>query len=525
MSSGNYNDLWTAPASRNLSVVCTSGKANINRFDLGVTWSSQTSSCWLAQGQTGAAGMVQDFSVTDAYGNPGKMELRNSITDVQNNPGSFYLGSNNTAVYVRTFDSRPADQFIRITKTGFNGRMAVNSTTFYCKNLIFNSGDSAFVLSGNSAGRAIFNQCIFRFGMGNSLSSTSPTQQYLFNCGAYYSRKDGFNYHASGQLRTYEQNCDARFNGVWAVETNNPKNNGSTIHDGGLIIRLNGTYVSNQNRNVHDVSPNTLSYNVGCVAGDSRCPSNTAESAGFAFGLFDENSTNAKAWYIGCSNTAGSRHGLQVHPKARVTLNNCNFTSALIQEVLPGAADTTGPFLITPGGVSISADQPSVIVLTYNETLLSSSVPSTSAYTVTGGKTVSSVSIVADQVFVTVSPAFSGGNTATISYAAPATGGAVQDVSGNKAGSLSPQSFTLIAPDTTVPTYISISGSGNTVNIGYDEALSTTVIPPTSAFNVSNSTVSSVSISGSTVTLTLAAAMTSSTVQNVTYNPPLTSRI
>lgn len=525
LATGDYNDRWVSPVNRNLSIVCVMGKAYINRFETSITWANQGNNVWLAQGQTATIGMVQDFSVLDSYGNPKKMELRNSQAEVQANANSFFLGNNGAAVYVRTFDSRVPDTNIKLTKKGVNGQAVVNNNrTLYFKNIVFNSGNDAFLLTGNSTGTAIFNSCSFRFGMGNSFSSLNNTNQLLFNCQAFYSRKDGFNYHvSSGVSRTYEEGCVARFNGAWVNQLNAPKNNGSTTHDGGLIIRLNGTYQENQHRNVHDVSPNTLSYNVGCVAGQSLTPVAADESAAFSFGLFDETSTNAKAWYVGCSSAGGVKYGLQVYPGATVTLIDSVFASVLIQGVLIGESDVTAPLLT---GVSISAQQPNRIVVQYNEILSTTSVPSASAFNVPT-KTISAVSISGTQVFVDVSTPFSGGQSGTISYAQPASN-ALQDAAGNKSASFSTQSFSLPVTDTVAPllTGVSVLSSNfSRIILQYDESLSAASVPPASAFIISTKTISAVSISGDKVLVDVSAAYSGSESSSISYTQPASNAL
>ncbi len=526
LAAGDYNDVWALPVSRNLSVVCPTGKAYINRFDTGVTWASQGNNVWLAQGQTASAGMVQDFSALDSFGNPKKMELRNTLAELQANANSFFLGSSGAAVYVRTFDNRAPDANIKLTKKGANGRAAVNnSRTMYFKNLVFNSGNDAFVLTGNATGTAVFNACTFRFGMGNSLSTLNNTNQLLFNCQAFYSRKDGFNYHvSSGVCRTYEEGCVARFNGDWVNELNAPKNNGSTIHDGGLIIRLNGTYQQNKHRNVHDVNPNTLSYNVGCVAGQSLTSPTAEESSAFSFGLFDETATNAKAWYVGCTSSKGVKYDLQVHPGTTVTLiDSLSLETILNQGTVINQTDAIAPTLTA---VSISAAQPTRIVLQYSETLSAANVPPTSAFSVPT-KTVSAVSLSGAQVFVDVSTAFSGGQSGTISYAVP-NSSAIQDAAGNKAAAFSNQSFSLPSTDTTAPLLTGasvVSPNLARIILQYDESLNAANVPATSAFGVPNKTVSAVSLSGAQVFVDVSVAYSGSESSSISYAQPASNAL
>lgn len=119
--------------------------------------------------------------------------------------------------------------------------------------------------------------------------------------------------------------------------------------------------------------------------------------------------------------------------------------------------DVTAPTLST---AVITSAAPTIITLTYSETLDTSSVPATTDFTVSGGKTVSSVSISANQVFITVNSAYAGSDTITISY----TGGTnkIRDLVGNNAANLSSQSVTNSIAFLSFPT---VTGLTNTSNV------------------------------------------------------------
>ncbi len=274
---------------------------------------------------------------------------------------------------------------------------------------------------------------------------------------------------------------------------------------------------------MHDVSPNTLAYNVGCMAGQSLTSGSTEESSAFSFELFDETSTNAKAWYVGCSSAGGVKYDLQVYPGATVTLIDSVFASVLIRDVLIGESDVTAPLLT---GVSISAQQPNRIVVQYNETLSISNLPAISAFNIST-KTISAVSISGTQVYVDVSTPFSGGQTDTISYTQPASN-ALQDAAGNKSVSFSTQSFSLPVTDTTAPllTGVSVLSSDFArIILQYNESLSTASVPPTSAFTVPTKTISAVSISGDKVLVDVSAAYSDSESSSISYTQSVSNAL
>jgi hypothetical protein len=95
-------------------------------------------------------------------------------------------------------------------------------------------------------------------------------------------------------LYIFENNCRAFWNGTGAGGLNN----GSTCHDGDRIIRMNGVYLFNQNRNIHDISNDTESWNLGCIAGLAQSGNTNAQS--WAFGVWDDPTDNTKAWLDTC---------------------------------------------------------------------------------------------------------------------------------------------------------------------------------------------------------------------------------
>lgn len=117
-------------------------------------------------------------------------------------------------------------------------------------------------------------------GTAKDAVSLLGCKSILKNCIAAFSRKDGFNYHSSGVFtpEAIEINCEAFGNGWFGWDNSN---NGSTIHDGGKILRVNGSYHGNYGSNVADVHNGTRSVNLGCNAYQSKA-TETDYNADFA---------------------------------------------------------------------------------------------------------------------------------------------------------------------------------------------------------------------------------------------------
>ena len=226
------------------------------------------------------------------------------------------------------------------------------------------------------------------------------------------------------------------------------------------------------------------------------------------------------------------------------SLNTLLFTDGLHTLVVTAidAAGNTG----TSTSVPITVDNTTPVLssasingaslqLNYNETLNTASVPLTTAFSVkTDGnsRTLNSVSISGLQVLITLSVAVLAANVVTVSYTAPTGTGAkpVQDQAGNNAANLTNQAVTNATPgDTTAPVITSMTVNAAALVIQYSETLDSSSVPATAAFaimvNGSARGVSTVAISGSSVTLTLASAVISTDTVIASYSQPLTNKI
>ena len=173
---------------------------------------------------------------------------------------------------------------------------------------------------------------------------------------------------------------------------------------------------------------------------------------------------------------------------------------------------------------------PSQVEITYSLTL-ANIVPAASAFTVninSAVRTVSSVSISGTKVSLTLASPVAYGNVVTVAYTKPSTN-PLQTSAGGQAASISAQTVTNRVAAPSVPVYSSAAIENATpsqVEITYSLTLANTV-PAASAFTVNiNSavrTVSSVSISGTKVSLTLASPVAYGNVVTVAYTKPSTN--
>jgi len=177
---------------------------------------------------------------------------------------------------------------------------------------------------------------------------------------------------------------------------------------------------------------------------------------------------------------------------------------------------------LTPPTVVSAIASGLVIILTYNEQLDAASVPPASSFTLGGGNvTITAVAVAGSSVTLTLSGQLQGTGGLTLNYY-PSYGNALRDLSGNQAASLYGQTLTGGA-DTVQPTVTGASASNSAVSLEYSEELDTGSVPSASRFAVQTSDrrqlqVSGTSVSGRTVTLTMAAPLQPGQTLTVSYD-------
>lgn len=132
------------------------------------------------------------------------------------------------------------------------------------------------------------------------------------NCEASFGMKDGFNYHAYQNVipKAIEINCIGIGNGN--IDDGNDQ--GSTIHDGGSIIRVRDVCAKSYGANYGDQGIGTESWNIGCVGYNSLCDysniqiSDTQNSNFFAISganVFCDGCTGFGSLYNVCTSVGG----------------------------------------------------------------------------------------------------------------------------------------------------------------------------------------------------------------------------
>lgn len=212
-----------------------------------------------------SVGRVQDASIVDAAGDYAELTKQVDAATVDANPGSWYLDGSNV-LWVRTADDRAPDADIWpqvdncIRGTG-DITICVMGAHLYGKNPAW--------LANSGAGQSptlILKDCVLKYSVTNAVTLEGGTA-YIQNCTAARNAGDGFNYHSLNAVvpQAIEINCTGRNNGTVngaAID------NGSSMHNAGSVIRINGIYYENVGPNVIDID-NAEAWCLGCTARDS----------------------------------------------------------------------------------------------------------------------------------------------------------------------------------------------------------------------------------------------------------------
>lgn len=186
--------------------------------------------------------------------------------------------------------------------------------------------------TGYTSQKLIAKDCKFYYAQWYNAISLRGVDGYFQNCECAYARLDGFNYHindtadnASGDntltlSNGFEVDCVGHDNGISDTWTDY-SDNGSTCHDGGIAVRINGVYYNNKGGNVADTSESTVSYNYGCYAFDSIAPQNTNRADFWA-----RNGTNM--YLYGCRAAGDSQYNLYALNNATIHASKTEYATS-----------------------------------------------------------------------------------------------------------------------------------------------------------------------------------------------------
>lgn len=268
------NNVTTEP----LIIRCINGKALMARAYLGNIYT------WTANGdcyQTARTNVVNvvDLKNIDNDGHAGQPTKVTSIALCQSTPNSFYATS--STVYIHTFDGRVPDKDILLCFAETTGYVAGQNVPYvYMENVdvINQNGSNAFLIRNSTTvqynTKVYLKNCFApNNSMGNGIAIDNIKEAILEGCGGAYLYRDALNYHTSllgagyERMKVLEIDCYGYETGTkWSGEFSS---NASTMHEGGIILRVNTSGRKASGGVFADVGAGIRSLNIGIEASDT----------------------------------------------------------------------------------------------------------------------------------------------------------------------------------------------------------------------------------------------------------------
>lgn len=251
-----------------------------------------------------------------------------SIDDVEATPGSWFQSG--STLYVHAQDSR--DLTVAADAASIWALLSVinfrntGDYTSYLENLRFYGGIECIrAAGGSSAGgvATVYNVeahvSNYRLTSGGNNIAINGCDAVLMNVESTRAGSDGFGYHVLNTKvpRIVEINCRATDCG------HSSDDQCSSIHDGGKIIRIQGSYRDAAGATIADVNDGTETWNLGCVAEGSE--------TGYNWKLGNDGGT-PRGWYHACVGRDGHwslyAHGTAVAKVRGSRMERSNVTPA-----------------------------------------------------------------------------------------------------------------------------------------------------------------------------------------------------
>lgn len=327
------NDLASANFGFHCNLICPDGRATFVK-KLSVTWNTtpnETHTNMYMGTVTGGDArndVVIDVTDIDAWGLPRRAEVFNAAADAAAyDTASCYTGSSSTTVLAKTTDNRVPDANLWVLGVGAHV-LQTSGVNLYVENVDFWGGNVPFAINATgTSGRFIAEACSFAYSRADTANGFASNEGgrlvILDRSQAAYNTSDGFGHRRTNQV--IEIDCTAYRNG-FKTYLGPGTDNGTTTHDDVQSIRVNGIYVDNKDRNVHDIT-DTRNWLVNCVAGRARNGSvDEYESGAFVFGREGEDDAT-KACLTECRSVGGVVTDLASFGGSDVTYTGAPFTS------------------------------------------------------------------------------------------------------------------------------------------------------------------------------------------------------
>lgn len=316
------NAPWTTTPTQDFNCIATTSAIFSQEWETKTGFTLTTNNTYVIARSDALA--VFDTLTADSNGDDEKLTLAASQAACESTAGTWY--TDDVDVWVHTSDNRnlavDATDLKIMIQSGYP--IVQGDIHGYIENIQFEGGGTHCFDARNTdewqTPQLYFKNCSFKYSAsGNGYNSYGVALTIMDNCVAAVNNLDGFNYHSLNAVfpNVVEIDCIGRSNGYTGASSNN----GSSIHDGGNILRLNGSYFNNEGINIHDIGFNTDSLNYGVSSHTSRGLSDTS-SVNFMSGdgVVGESTS---MWLIEC-NSCGSNTDLRVEDDSFIYVNRGN---------------------------------------------------------------------------------------------------------------------------------------------------------------------------------------------------------
>jgi hypothetical protein len=241
-----------------------------------LTWTLNTGSTYeTTPGMS--IGQVFDVNVKDENGDPYRLVARTSIALVNANPGSFFYDPGTLKVYVRTAaGTNPSSTVILL---GIAEGTVTGNRALFMKNIRVEGGGIGLLDNTVAVPRLYMVDSSVKYGANNGIR-TLAGYAYLQRVTVALSGLDNMNYHDNGALksRALEIDCFSYGSGYLLAGSVSESNNASSMHDDGVVLRINGIYTDSWGPVIPDTGTST-SWNIGVSAFKSLAPTASQNNA------------------------------------------------------------------------------------------------------------------------------------------------------------------------------------------------------------------------------------------------------
>ena len=258
---------------------------------------------------------VLDMQRSDEDGNLILLDTATSIADCDANPNSWY--TDNITVYIHSADSGIVSDATHRSLMSSKGAALYGDYDIYLSNIDMYGGNTgALDIRNGSTNTVVINNCRMNYALSGSFASpVAKNGAAILDCGLFaafdskssVNSADGFNFHINNSVlpTALTVNCKGFGNGFRVSST--VSNNGITMHDGGTLIDIGGTWLKSKGTNAGHVSADTEVWHFGSLAGMSD--GDIIAGGSITWGAFGAWSGAASVWLDSCTDI-GAKTGV-----------------------------------------------------------------------------------------------------------------------------------------------------------------------------------------------------------------------